>query len=413
MVCEWTKAFLGEVAEELTVGRVGPMATEYVTTGIPFLRSQNVEPLRLNDTDLKFISPEFHRRLRKSALSPGDVVIVRTGKPGACAVIPPSLPDANCSDLVIVRCGNGLDPRFLAYYVNTVASSHVNAHLVGAVQQHFNVGSARKLEMLLPPLPEQRRIASILGALDDKIELNRRMNRTLEEIAQAIFKSWFIDFGGQDDLVESELGLIPRGWEVGPLSRIARLATNTVNPGGQPDRLWEHYSIPAYDQVGRPTLDLGASIKSNKYEVGKTAVLVSKLNPAIQRVWLPDVHDGDAAICSTEFMPFTPLEPRWRPFVYELLNSDAIQANICGRVTGTTGSRQRVRPGDIANMMIALPPRDLIEGISGVIEPLHNRRLLNLRESATLAVLRDTLLPKLISGEIRVPEAEEILEEAL
>jgi type I restriction enzyme, S subunit len=134
---EWREVMLEDVAEDLTVGHVGPMASEYVDQGIPFLRSQNVEPLRLNDIDLKFISTEFHSRLKKSALSPGDVVIVRTGKPGACAVIPETLPVSNCSDLVIVRCSSELDPRFLAYYVNSVAVHHVNSHLVGAVQQHF------------------------------------------------------------------------------------------------------------------------------------------------------------------------------------------------------------------------------------------------------------------------------------
>src|SRR5438132_1061381 len=116
----WREALLEDVAEEITVGYVGPMAWEYVGRGSPCLRSQNVESLRITDADLKFITPEFHQRLRKSALSPGDVVIVRTGKPGACAVIPPTLRVSNCSDLVIVRCGQQLDPRFLAYYVNSV-----------------------------------------------------------------------------------------------------------------------------------------------------------------------------------------------------------------------------------------------------------------------------------------------------
>src|SRR6266516_7539734 len=100
MAGEWRRILLEEVADEVTVGYVGPMATEYVSAGVPFLRSQNVEPLRINTDDIKYITPAFHGRLRKSSLSPGDVVIVRTGKPGACAVVPTSLPVANCSDLV-------------------------------------------------------------------------------------------------------------------------------------------------------------------------------------------------------------------------------------------------------------------------------------------------------------------------
>lgn len=251
MADEWQEVFLDEVAADITVGHVGPMASEYVPTGVPFLRSQNVEPLRINDTDLKFITPEFHARLKKSALSPGDVVIVRTGKPGACAVIPESLAVANCSDLVIVRCGPQLDPRFLAYYVNSVAVHHVDSHLVGAVQQHFNVGSARRMTLRLPEFPEQHAIAYILGTLDDKIELNRRMNQTLEQIARAIFKSWFIDFDPvsakaegrdpglpkeiadlfPDSLEDSELGEIPRGWEIGTFADLAEINKGDIVDG--------------------------------------------------------------------------------------------------------------------------------------------------------------------------------------
>lgn len=215
----WRDVMLEDVADELTVGYVGPMASEYVPSGIPFLRSQNVEPLRVNQEDIKFISPEFHERIRKSALSPGDVVIVRTGKPGACTVIPDCLPVSNCSDLVIVRCGKNLDARFLAYYVNTVASHHVSSHLVGAVQQHFNVGSARKLKMLLPKIVEQRAIAAVLNALDDKIELNQRMNKTLVALAQTIFKSWFVDTTGAK---------LRQGWRAGTLGELVELRADRV-----------------------------------------------------------------------------------------------------------------------------------------------------------------------------------------
>jgi type I restriction enzyme S subunit len=258
MAGEWREVLLGDVAADVTVGHVGPMASEYVEIGVPFLRSQNVEPLRINNTDLKFITGEFHRRLKKSALSPGDVVIVRTGKPGACAVIPQTLPVANCSDLVVVRCGLELDPRFVAYYVNSVAVHHVNSHLVGAVQQHFNVGSARTMVMRLPDLPEQRAIAHILGTLDDKIELNRRMNETLEAMARALFKSWFVDFdpvrakvegrgpGLRKPLadlfpagfVDSELGEIPEGWHSGRVGDLCDAIYSGGTPSTQSLEYW-------------------------------------------------------------------------------------------------------------------------------------------------------------------------------
>jgi len=191
---DWREELLEDLADEITVGHVGSMTSEYLDSGVPFFRSKNINPFRIEWDDVRYISREFHNKLKKSALSPGDVVIVRTGKPGATAVIPDSIPEANCSDLVIIRPGARLDKQFLVYYLNSIASHHIASHLVGAVQQHFNVGAARKLRMFLPNLPEQQRIAHILGTLDDKIELNRRMNRTLEAMAQAIFKSWFVDF---------------------------------------------------------------------------------------------------------------------------------------------------------------------------------------------------------------------------
>jgi type I restriction enzyme S subunit len=114
-MAEWKEVTLESVANDITVGFVGPMTSEYVPEGIPFLRSHNIEPFRVVLDEIKYIGEAFHNRTRKSSLKPGDVVIVRTGKPGAAAIIPEALPVANCSDLVIVRPGNHLDARFLVY----------------------------------------------------------------------------------------------------------------------------------------------------------------------------------------------------------------------------------------------------------------------------------------------------------
>jgi type I restriction enzyme, S subunit len=107
---DWPKVTIEEVALDVTVGHFGPMADEYLEAGVPFLRSLSVERFGIREEGLKFISPDFHKKLKKSALAPGDVVIVRTGKPGTCAVVPNWLGDANCSDLVIVRCGLRVRP---------------------------------------------------------------------------------------------------------------------------------------------------------------------------------------------------------------------------------------------------------------------------------------------------------------
>lgn len=178
MKSEWRTVALGSVAD-LTVGFVGTMASNYTETGIPFLRSTNIEPFDIKFDDIKYISSNFSESLRKSELHPNDVVIVRTGIPGACAVIPAGVKAWNCSDLVIVRPHrNKLNPLFLASYVN-LASGVINTQLVGAVQQHYNVGAAKKMQIPLPPIGEQDKIASIIGMLNKKITINSKINDNL------------------------------------------------------------------------------------------------------------------------------------------------------------------------------------------------------------------------------------------
>ena len=185
-VPENVRVALGEVAQ-VTVGHVGPMASEYVDEGVPFLRSLNVRPHRIDPTDLKYVSPDFHATLRKSALASGDVVTVRTGKPGQTAVVPDWLDGANCSDLVITRPGPRLDAHWFSYYMNWITYTQISGHLVGAVQQHFNIRAAQSLLLDLPEIVEQRAIAEVLGALDDKIAANAQTVRVLLDLADAHF----------------------------------------------------------------------------------------------------------------------------------------------------------------------------------------------------------------------------------
>ena len=181
---------LSDVAD-LTVGFVGTMAKHYVDHGVPFIRSMNVEPFKIKYNDLKYIAPEFNEKLAKSKLHQGDVVIVRTGKPGACAVIPDDYEEINCSDLVIVRPHkNELDSLYLACYIN-YSYRTVNSQLVGAVQQHFNVRVAEKLDIRLPSLSEQKRIGQIIGALNEKISTNEAINENLYQQVAAIYGSLF------------------------------------------------------------------------------------------------------------------------------------------------------------------------------------------------------------------------------
>ncbi|MHA2876485.1 restriction endonuclease subunit S [Vibrio campbellii] len=203
MGSEWKVRLLGDLCTEITVGFVGSMTQEYVESGVPFLRSKNIAEYNVDWNDMKFVSNEFHQKLSKSSLKAGDVAIVRTGKPGTTCVIPESIKEANCSDIVIARVNKEiLNPHYLAYFMNAMAHGQVNAHVVGAVQQHFNVGSAKKIEIPLPALAQQNKIVDVLKALDDKHRVNTQINQTLEQMAQTLFKSWFVDF---DPVIDNAL----------------------------------------------------------------------------------------------------------------------------------------------------------------------------------------------------------------
>jgi type I restriction enzyme S subunit len=426
----WREVLLEDGARDVTVGHVGPMASEYVSDGIPFLRSQNVEPLRVNDADLKFIAPSFHERLRKSALSPGDVVIVRTGRPGACAVIPTSFPVANCSDLVIIRCGPDLDPRYLAYYVNSVAAHHVDSHLVGAVQQHFNVGSARKMVLYLPSVQEQRAVVHILGTLDDRIELNRRMSETLEAVTRTLFKSWFVDFDPvrakaqcrdpgvpkaladlfPDSFEASGLGQIPKGWGTGSILMQARLLS-----GGTPKTDRSDYwdggvawaSAKDVSQSGQAFLVATERTITNKGLEESATQLVPALCTVIvargattgRMVML----GGDMAMNQTCYAldsstgtPFA-LYCRLREAVDKLVH--AAHGSVFDTITTSTFSSSRV----------VLAPRQPLEAFERLVSAGFQRILAGIEECVSLATLRETLLPKLISGEVRLKDAERIV----
>ena len=386
----WRTVRLGEVADDVTVGHVGSMAAEYVESGIPFLRSLNIEPHRIDLAGVKFVSPEFHARLKKSALKPGDVVTVRTGKPGATAVVPDHLPEANCSDVVITRPGPELDPRWLSYYINGVATGYISSRLVGAVQQHFNVGSAKEMVLAMPPLAEQRGIAATLGALDDKIESNRRVIELSERLLDAL-------------AADATLGL-----PSATLGDLVVVAKNTVNPATLGTELVDHFSLPAFDEGGRPERMVAEAIMSNKLALPGRSVLLSRLNPRINRTWWATPAEGIPALSSTEFLCMRASSDIDLAAVWLALRCEEFLDQLPARVTGTSGSHQRVRPDDVLAIEVPdvsrLPQSAKLTAL-GLLEGAEQRA----EERTRLAALRDAILPELLSGRIRMPEAQQAM----
>ncbi|WP_109401957.1 restriction endonuclease subunit S [Proteus terrae] len=181
---KWENTFFENICTEITVGYVGKMLDRYQSEGIPFLRSQNVREFKFSDKNLLYITESFHKEIFKSRLTPGDLAIVRSGAPGTTCVIPNSLPVANCSDLVIARPSEKLNSSFGCIFMNSnVAKANVSENRVGIAQQHFNVGSMKKMPIHLPPISEQQEIVrrvEQLFAYADTIE--KQVNNALTRV---------------------------------------------------------------------------------------------------------------------------------------------------------------------------------------------------------------------------------------
>ncbi|MBV6812359.1 restriction endonuclease subunit S [Xanthomonas campestris pv. passiflorae] len=303
-----------------------------------------------------------------------------------------------------------LDMRWLYYAIKQ--------HKLGEIDDGSPIPSTTRAavyvrELTVPSLKEQGEISYVLGVLDDKIELNRRMNQTLEAMVHALFKSWFVDFDGvaPEDMQESELGFIPKGWQVIAFGDVAQQVKGTVNPMTSPEETFTHYSLPAFDVAQLPVREVGEAIKSNKTPVPNECVLVSKLNPRIPRIWLIG-GAGHNAVCSTEFIVWMPKKPANSAFVYVLASSSEFNSALRQLVTGTSNSHQRVKPEQLANIRVIAVNDEAISKFSAQSKPLMEKLLHHRLQSQQLAQLRDTLLPKLISGEVRIKDAERLAETA-
>ena len=248
--------------------------------------------------------------------------------------------------------------------------------------------------VMLPDFTTQKQIVSVLSAIEDKVKLNTAINENLEQQAQAIFKSWFVDF-------EPFGGVMPDDWQETTLGKIALISTKSINPLKQPELFLEHYSIPAYDEQHYPVLEYASRIKSNKYILSTNSVMISKLNPNTKRIWRP-LCLSDYPVCSTEFIVYEPINPNHKDYVYSLIDSQAFTDYLCAHTTGSTNSRQRATPKTTLDYTCILPTNDIISQFCGIVTPIYEQIGANLIENQRLAVLRDTLLPKLMNGEIDV-----------
>ena len=298
------------------------------------------------------------------------------------------------SHIIRVRLNQELAyPPFFYYYFKN-KNSPIRAIIQHCVQAGIKASDLAEIIVKLPPLPTQQKIAAILSSLDDKIELNNKINTNLEQQAQALFKNWFVDF-------EPFGGKMPEGWKVEKLSDIAEIKTDTFKPEQNPDIQVEHYSLPAFDEKRYPTFEISKELKSNKFIISNDEVLVSKLNPTVKRVWRPYCLT-EKSICSTEFIVYKPISAELKDYLFSIVNSSEFNDFMCSNVTGSTNSHQRTPPKTTLNYEIPIPTKEILHKFCNIVTPMYDKIKENIKQNETVSSLRDTLLPKLMNGEIEV-----------
>ena len=390
-------------------------------TGYPYVAIPQLRHGRIDLSDVRLITSEdFAEWTRKAKPSTNDVVLSRRCNPGETAFVPPGLEFALGQNLVLLRAdGAKVYPPFLRWLVRGPEWwEQIGKFLnVGAVFDSLKCADVPNFRLRIPPVDEQRAIARILGTLDDKIDLNRRMNETLEEMARTLFKSWFVDFDPvraktegrdpglpkpvadlfSDSFEDSEIGEIPKGWKVGALGDAAEHPRRSV----QPNEIEPTAPYIALEHMPRRRIALSEwgsadGLESNKFEFKRGEILFGKLRPYFHKVGVAPV-DG---VCSTDIVVVAPRAIEWFGFVLGHVSSEAFVEYTNAGSTGT--KMPRTVWGEMARYSVVMPPATVAEAFTKQIRPAVDRMIAAIHESRTLAVLRDTLLPKLISGELRV-----------
>ncbi|WP_294744049.1 restriction endonuclease subunit S [uncultured Prevotella sp.] len=407
---EWKEYRLGELVE-LKNG-IAFKSGEFVVSGIPVIKIKNVKPNRILLDDLSYISEESAQNKKCFDLLPSDILITMTGnrKDGGADswVGKVALFNQNGRYMlnqrvsaIRVKRKDVVDYHFLAYllscwdaqlyFVNHSNSSGGQANISPDVVYDYNI--------TLPPLSTQNQIAAILSSLDDKIEENRKINENLDQQAQTLFKSWFVDFEPfkNGEFVESELGMIPKGWRVGSLFDVAEIFDKKRKPlSGKErenmDKIYPYYGATScMDYVDNYLFDGIYTLIGEDGSVAKENGF-----PYMQYVWGKFWVNNHAHILQGK-----------NGFSTEMIHVFLSMTNIQHLVTGAV--QAKLSQANMQKISLPIPPKDIVDNIRPRINVMYEKKRILEQESRRLAEIRDTLLPKLMSGELIVNEIDDIL----
>ena len=343
---------------------------------------------------IRYLSEETYQTWFRAHPIPGDILFVNKGTPGRVCLVPDPVDFCIAQDMIALRADESkIYPKYLFTVLRSreIQQQIYNTN-VGDVIPHFK---KQFLDQLLIPIPErsiQESIGDLYYVLSLKAERNKKINDNLEQQAQAIYHERFETVSPND---------LPSDWRIVTLGEVATISNKSFNPLKEPETLLEHYSIPAFDEARFPVFELSTSIKSNKFIIDASCFMISKLNPTTKRVWKPYCLTGNA-VCSTEFIVYKAKDKTITDFLYSVIDSNSFSDFMCSHVTGSTGSRQRTTPSDTLSYELILPSEDELAEFQSLVSPMYAQIRINAIENDRLKRLRDSLLPKLMSGEIDV-----------
>jgi type I restriction enzyme S subunit len=436
MAAEWRDVLLGDLAAPIRNALVGGpfgsdlIAADYVASGVPVIRGENLSDGRWVGGEFVFVSPSKADQLSANTAGPLDIVFTQRGANHyrQVAVVSPGAEQRyviSQSQMKLTVDRNQADPLFVYYLFRAPQQQeYLQRHAIQTGVPHTNLSILRNVPLRVPPVQNQRAIAHILGTLDDKIELNRRRSETLEAMARALFKSWFVDFDPvraksegrdpglrkpladlfPDSFEDSQLGEIPKAWKVGTLGDVAEHMRRGVRPG----EINAQTPYIALEHMPRRCLSLadwryGDGLESNKFEFKRGEILFGKLRPYFHKVGVAPV-DG---VCSTDIVVVRPKAQPWFGFV--LGHTSSVEF-VEYTNAGSTGTKMpRTSWTEMACYEVVLPPEPMAAAFSEMCQRAVDRIIEAIHESRTLAALRDALLPKLISGELHIEDAERFI----
>ncbi len=436
MAGEWAEAPLDELVDDIIDRRgVTPkkLGSEFTTSGYRVISAKGIRGRRVDllADEPRFVDEATYRKWMKTPLKIDDVILTSEAPLGEPAYV------ASCQEWCLGQRLFGIRPRkgrlsgrYLYYALQFEAVRHdLQSRATGTTAQGIRQSELRRVVIPLPGMDEQHAIAHFLGTLDDKIELNRQMSETLETVARTLFKSWFVDFDPvrakvecrdtglpqpladlfPDRLVSSEIGEIPEGWEPGTLADVSELNPEAWSKQTRPTDIryvdLSNVKLGRIEAVTEHASDDAPSRAQRVLRPGDTIVgTVRPGNGSYALISEPGLTG------STGFAVLRPRTPQYTQFTYLAAtateNIDALAHLADG------GAYPAVRPGIVAATPVVRPSSTVIDRFANGARPLLARMAHNQRESRNLAALRDTLLPKLISGELRVSDAERLVEGA-